>query len=485
MNDSSEATLCERATGDDSKGAGPGPAKECVAERCRFAVGDRIDGRWLVEGFLGEGTFGKVFRVSDSGSGAYALKLLKLWEVMACDRSGLLSRFDREYETGLIDSDYLVRSLHKGKVKGNAYIVMEYCAGGDLSTALRKSHLDMALIGQQVLLGLRDLHVNGKVHRDLKPENVLLRSATRVVLTDFGIAGDRNNRLTQRGWRGVPQERFGTIAYMPPEQLNPKRGNATVLPTTDIFSYGVMMYQLLTGRLPFGRLDSDSDVPAYVNNGSKGAWDRDALLAANGGGAWLSVVEGCLAPDFRTRLQTIDDVLPLLPPPATPVAATRPLTRSRTMPFKQSVGRGLVLRVMQGEEPGRAYAVSDLMGDNAQVVTIGRVHDEVWNHIGIKEEESSYISRQHCTMEYEPASGTWLLRDGQYRVQCSIALRSHQAYPCAQCTAACGFIHPPVRWKESLNGTYVNSREVTSAGMAVHPGDIISIGDVKLRVEGA
>lgn len=403
---------------------------------------------------------------------------------MSSERPNLLKRFEREYETGLIKSDYLVHSLNKGMAKGNAYIVMEYCQGGDLHTALRKTHLDLALMAQHILLGLRDLHLNGKVHRDLKPENVLLRNSSHAVLTDFGISGDQNNRLTQRGWSGIPQQRFGTIAYMPPEQVNPKRGNATVLPTTDIFSFGVMMYQLLTGSLPYGELKTESDVPGYVNNGKNGIWDRTALHKLPTGSAWLPVIEGCLTPDFKQRLQTIDDVLALLPKDKGKCHEGNNIP-SVNQPFNKDARKGILLRVMQGEELGQTYILNNLFAGNSTVICIGRASNDVWNHIGLTENESCYISRQHCTIEKDTKTNNWIIRDGQFRSQCPIGLRSRNIFPCPRCTAHCNYGgRGPMKWKESLNGTYVNSIEVAPAGTTIIPGDIISIGDVKLRVEG-
>lgn len=457
-------------------------SQTAIAERCQFTSGDYIDGAWKVDAFLGEGTFGQVFRVKDSGGKTYALKLLKLWEIMASERPNLLKRFEREYETGRISSDYLVHSLHKGIVKGNAYIVMEYCQGGDLHSALKKTHLDMVLLAKHILLGLRDLHLNGKVHRDLKPENVLLRDNAHAVLTDFGISGDQNNRLTQRGWSGIPQQRFGTIAYMPPEQINPKRGNATVLPTTDIFSFGVMMYQLLTGSLPFGELNVEADVPRYVQNGKTGNWDRTQLSKVADGSAWLPIIEGCLVPDFKNRLQTIDDVLNLLP--QTKSKSSGKATPIKPTPYKKDARAGLLLRIMQGEEPGKVYNLNELFKDNCAVICVGRASNDVWNHIGITENESCYISRQHCTIEKDYSSNSWIIRDGQFRTQCSIGLRSDHIFPCKRCTAHCNNKGTTMRWKESLNGTYVNSNEVAPSGVKIIPGDIISIGDVKMRVEG-
>lgn len=450
-----------------------------VVERCQFTIGDYIDNTYRVEGSLGEGSFGKVFRVKDKKGETYALKLLKLWEVEAGSRPDLLKRFDREYETGQIKSDYLVHSICKGKVNGNAYIVMEYCKGGNLWDAIRERKLDLALLGHHILFGLRDLHKNGKVHRDLKPENVLLRNNNHAVLTDFGISGEQNNRLTRRGWAGVPRQKFGTIAYMPPEQMNPPSGNATVLPTTDIFSFGVMMYQLLTDSLPFGKLEDVSDVPQYVTNGKNGNWDRSRLGKLAQGSLWLPLIEGCLLPDYKTRLQTIDDVMAHMPK----VNGLRQPDDSKVV-IKNDTKNGLLLRVMQGEQPGKIYILNDLFTPGSSILYIGRNSQDVRNHLGIEETESNYISRQHCTLEKDVQNNVWILRDGQYRTRCKTGLTQKYVFPCLHCSENCHQNEPGMRWKDSLNGTYVNSKNVARNGVSIKPGDIISMGDVKMRVEG-
>ncbi len=427
-------------------------------ERCNFRLGDTIGDRYVVEKMLGEGTFGLVYRVREAGSGqVYALKLLKLWEVTPNEREKLLKRFDMEYDTGRIPSNYLVRSYNKGDVGGNPFIVMEYCSGGDLLGAAESRELNFPAVGAQVLYGLRDLHKCGKVHRDLKPENVLFRADGSAVLTDFGIAGDRNKRLTETGITGIPKQIFGTYGYMPPEQVNPRRGNATVLPTTDIFSFGVMMYQMLTYEMPFGELRVEADLMPYLNNAKVGRWDRTLLKRVPQGEQWLKVIEGCLVPDFKNRFQNVEEVLALMPEQG---RAAYQQADDHTDHAAMQIRNGVLLRIMQGEEYGKVYKLDELLTGNCRVITMGRNDEEVRNRIPVCEEESCYISRRHCTLELDFALGQWMIRDGQW-----------------DRTATNG-------WKCSLNGTYVNSSEVTTAGMPVRPGDIISVGDVKLRVEG-
>lgn len=446
-----------------------------------FAAGDTIDDRWRVVSLLGEGTFGRVFRVEDADGKTYALKLLKLWEIPMKDRLNLQRRFEREYETGLIESPYLVHSRARGMVQGNSYFVMDYCPGGDVRRAAMAGRLDLALLARHIMLGLRELHANGKVHRDLKPENVLLIDDNHAVLTDFGISGDQNNRLTSRGVNGVPGQRFGTVAYMPPEQLNPTRDNATVLPTTDIYSFGVMMYRLLTSELPFGPLASPTDMVNYTTNSLNGRWNRRRLLEVNRGYEWLPVLEACLVPDFKRRLQSADAVIELLPRPLGDLPPIPDLPR--VPKFNTDISRGVQLRVMQGEQHGVVFNLPALFTNRTRVITIGREGD-VWNHISLVERDSNIISRRHCTIEHDAVGGKWIIRDGQFRTRCATGLRLPEIFPCRLCGLRCDPSKSVMEWSASLNGTFVNSRDVGHAGCILAPGDIISIGDVKMRVEG-
>ncbi|MCM1177017.1 MAG: FHA domain-containing serine/threonine-protein kinase [Clostridium sp.] len=425
-----------------------------VAERCDFSIGELIDGKYRIERSLGEGSFGIVYKVLDEDF-TYALKLLKLWAVSPEVSKGLQERFMMEFETGMIKSNYLVHSYASGEVKGNPYILMEFCPKGDLRSYANSNSIDYFHVGRCILTGLRDLHSCGKVHRDLKPENVLLRQNNTAVLTDFGISGDRNKRMTERGWLGKPSQIFGTYPYMPPEQVNPPRGGqATVLPTTDIFSFGVMMYEMLVGELPFGEL-TEATLEKYLENGKKGRWDRNKLKKNDSTGIWSEIIDGCLVPDFRYRTQTAEEIIAKLP-----ADETKPWTSEHHDRNYLKVNNGVLLRVMQGEEYGKEYRLDELL-KGKRIITVGRNTDYTSNVLSVKENNSSYVSRHHCTLEIDYSSSSWIIRDGQW-----IADRDS------------GY------WKESLNGTYVNSTEVGIGGMYIYPGDVISIGDVKFRVEG-
>ncbi len=428
-----------------------------MVERCCFELGDTIDGKYRVQKLLGEGTFGHVYAVTDRSGRQWALKLLKLWEVPADIRGALVARFDMEFETGRIASPYLVQAYAHSIVGGNPYIVMEYCPGGDLGTYVsRHPRADYGRIALHVLSGLQALHQRGKVHRDLKPENVLVKEGGDFALTDFGISGDRNKRMTERNFMGQPKQIFGTYAYMPPEQFHPKR-DATVLPTTDIFSFGVMMYKLLTGVLPFGPLVTERDLVQYMQRGKAGAWNRQQLSAHPEGCQWMSLIDGCLRPNLEERLSSATAVMQRIPTVGDLPAAA---VETPAQDFQSRIVNGVLLRVMQGDEYGKTYRLDDLLRGSSSILSMGRQDPNVRNDISIREADSCYISRRRCTLELDYDRGTWVIRDGQWDKESTGG------------------------WRKSPNGTFVNSREVSPDGIPFSPGDIISIGDTKLRAEG-
>ena len=142
-----------------------------------------------------------------------------------------------------------------------------------------------------------------------------------------------------------------------------------------------------------------------------------------------------------------------------------------------------VLVATYGDDAGETFDLATLAKDS-DVIYIGRedADSRVANHIQLHESDSAYISRRHCTIEHDPSMYRWIVRDGQFRVDCPVAQRSTAVFPCATCTATCDHTASS-SWHPSLNGTYINSDEVDADGHILTIGDIISIGDTKLRVE--
>ena len=422
-----------------------------VPERYDCRKGDIIKMLYKVESVLGQGSFGVVYKVSDPDGKLWALKLLRLWEVPSSIRHPLIERFDMEYRTGRIQSRNLVHSTDSGFLKGNPFIVMEFCDGGDLAKYIGQQDAPLARIAYDILNGLNDLHVNGKVHRDLKPENVLFKSDGTAVLTDFGISGDRNKRMTERNIFGKPSQIFGTYAYMPPEQVNRARGNSTVLPTTDLFSFGVVMYQLITGALPFGKLENENDLVMYQKRGKAGEWNRSLLREFAAGRRWENLITRCLEPDLKERIQSAKEAMSLIPGDevSPSYAVSQPV--DQPMPPKGIA----IFRIMHGREDGKVYRLNDLLlQTNKHLLTIGRDPE---NAVCLSDFTESYLSRKHCTLE-SLSHSYWLIRDGQWDPG-------------------------SMEWRDSTNGTYVNSYSVGREGRLLKNGDIITVGDIKLRFE--
>ena len=310
------------------------------------------------------------------------------------------------------------------------------------------------------MYGLHALHQNGKVHRDLKPENVLIKSDGTAALTDFGIAGDRNKRMTERDIFGRPYQMFGTYAYMPPEQVNRARGSSTVLPTTDIFSFGVLLYQLITGKLPFGKLEDQDDLVYYQRRGKAGEWDRMTLYQKPNGRLWEAVIDGCLKPEYKTRLQNVGEVLRLIPDfgqDRAPQVRPRQSISSKSASAANTTNcKGYLIRIMQGVEHGKSYDLTSLVKQSGRMLlTGGRGRD---NNIRLVDYQTYYTSRHHFTIEVDRETASFLIRDGQWNME----NRS---------------------WVPSSNGTYVNSTRIGRGGWHLSPGDVITVGEITLRFE--
>ncbi len=423
-----------------------------LPERCDFAPGDFIDEEFKVVKLLGEGNFGVVYQVTDNKDREYALKILPLWKRETNEREDLSLQFQKEFEVGHIASDYLVYSYFYDWIHGNPYFLMDYCPNGDLYSVLEDKKSDFELLMCQILLGLKALHTHNKVYRDLKPANILITRNGTAVLSDFGTCDDIH--MTTSRWKNLfkKTESFGTFAYMSPEQMNPKKSVSTSRPTTDIFSFGVMLYELLFKKYPFGALESKSDLKGYAKNVENGKWDATVFndKESKVGKFWKEIIAGCLEPDYKKRFQKVDDVLEKIPyykdHKVEDSAAIPPVGKSK----------GMILRIVHGEELGKIYNLNDFLAQKQIRVTIGRYNEDCTNDIDLVDNKTSYISRKHCTLEYE--NKKWYIKDGQ----------SFQG-----------------EWYYSTNGTSVNFKELyqTEERMLLNAGDTVSIGKIRLSVE--
>jgi hypothetical protein len=202
-------------------------------------------GKYEVVGLLGKGGMGVVYKANDPLLGrAVAIKMMTTLDYV--DNPDLLQRFYREAQsTGSLHHRNIVTVYELGDHEGSPYLVMEYLEGETLD-AIILSNRTVPLLDQinyilEVCDGLTYAHERSVVHRDIKPGNIMVVKDSGVKIVDFGIAHIGNRTVTRTG------QLLGSLPYMSPEQISGK----VVDPRTDIFSLGVVFYQLLTSHLPF------------------------------------------------------------------------------------------------------------------------------------------------------------------------------------------------------------------------------------------
>jgi Protein kinase domain len=214
-----------------------------LATHGRFLPGTILGGRYRIVELLGKGGMGEVYRADDLKLGqAVALKFLP--QRLAADPTRLTRLLNEVRIARQVSHPNVCRVYDVGEVDGEHFISMEYIRGEDLADLVRRIGRlppDKAVqIARQICTGLAAAHARGVLHRDLKPGNVLLDEHGVARLTDFGLAGFVEDL------RGA-QVREGTPAYMAPEQL----AGREVSVRSDIYSLGLLLYELFTGQSPF------------------------------------------------------------------------------------------------------------------------------------------------------------------------------------------------------------------------------------------
>ncbi len=210
-------------------------------------------GRYRLIGILGQGAMGIVYLAHDLDSQRdVALKLPKFGSTNSAVNSNLLQRFYREARaTGNLDHPNICRFYDVGQTDGKHYIAMAYVEGRSLADYLDQGEVlpqpQAAVLVRKLADALQHAHGRGIVHRDLKPANVMLDLHGEPIVMDFGlaceIAESPDIRITQSGTI------LGSPAYMSPEQADGQIKK--IGPLSDLYSLGVILYELLTGQLPF------------------------------------------------------------------------------------------------------------------------------------------------------------------------------------------------------------------------------------------
>src|SRR4029078_8993143 len=209
----------------------------------------RVIGNYRIADYVGSGGFGSVFKAEDVSTPGRIVAIKELHKKHTRDAVIKQRFFQEAVAMARLDHPNLPRLFTFGEDNGSYYLVMEFIGGRLLGDEIRESGgLDapsaIAIISQ-VLDGVSYAHENGIIHRDLKPDNLMLVNgdALRVKVLDFGIArmvGGENLPMTGEG--------FGTPAYMSPERIT---GEGKVDHRTDIYSLGIILVQMLSGKAPF------------------------------------------------------------------------------------------------------------------------------------------------------------------------------------------------------------------------------------------
>jgi serine/threonine protein kinase len=219
--------------------------------------GERL-GTFTIEKELGQGAMGAVYLARHEETGRRVA--LKLMLAGLDSNPKAQARFEREADVlKQLRHPNVVQLVAIGKFRGRPFYAMEFIEGESLDRVLerrrRLSWQEAAEIAKQVCAALQHVHDKGILHRDLKPSNLMVTKDGKVKLTDFGIAKDLDRTaLTSANYT------VGTAAYMSPEQC---RGEADIDHRTDLYSLGVVLFELIAGRRPF---EADSPVQMLMKH---------------------------------------------------------------------------------------------------------------------------------------------------------------------------------------------------------------------------
>ncbi len=246
-----------------------------------------LDGRYELHALIGEGTFGRVYRGFDRRlARPVAVKVIKPWWA---EDSAWVERFQREAQLlARVSDPGIVQIYDIGHADSGPYYVAELVDGESLAERLRRGPLaarEARAVAEQLCEALAGAHAQGIVHCDVKPANILITAAQKVKVGDFGVA-----RLAEGTSQAPSATVAGTPRYMSPEQA---RGQPTG-PSTDVYSAGVVLYEMLAGEPPFAH-------GSAVELGLRHVQDQPPPLPPEVPTSLRNVVGKALAKDPRNR----------------------------------------------------------------------------------------------------------------------------------------------------------------------------------------
>src|SRR2546428_5758829 len=264
-------------------------------------------GRYEIRSKLGAGGMGEVYLAQDAKlDRKVAIKFLP--ESLVADEQAR-KRLIREAQAAAKLDHPNICAIHEvGEEDGRSFIVMQYVEGETLDARMKRKPLelkDSLTIAAQVADALSDAHAHGIIHRDIKPSNIIITARGQAKVMDFGLArmttGATDSEAETQSLLTTPGSVIGTVPYMSPEQV---RGEALDA-RSDIFSFGVVLYEMLSGRRPFSAVTAAETISSILTREPTPLVRYAPALPEE----LQRIVRKCLAKDKRHRYQSARDLL--------------------------------------------------------------------------------------------------------------------------------------------------------------------------------
>lgn len=265
-----------------------------------------VYGKYEILGELGQGAFSHTYKAQTEDG---HLVVLKFPDPALLGDPGVYERFKRELMIGQRVADPAVpRAVEISEGDGGPYLVLDYIEGEPFRRYLRQHAplpLDEAIsITVQLARALANIHEAGVYHRDLKPENLVISSDGTIHIIDFGIALMEGARRVT--WRFL-SDAMGTPDYMAPEQIQGKRGDSR----TDVYALGLMLYEMLTGAVPFSGDNILAVMNQHLNAPPKSPRQLNSKITPQLEGVVLKAIRKDPDERYQTAAAFADDLLNL------------------------------------------------------------------------------------------------------------------------------------------------------------------------------